>query len=398
MAVPADALPAAGAAGDRAARRALLAGNFAIGCGVMAAAGSLNDLVASLRVSVSVGGQLITAAAVAMALGAPLLAAAVSGWDRRRLLALALVWYAVGHAASALMPDYAWLLPVRAATVLAAAVFTPQAAAAIAVMAAPSDRGRAMTTIFLGWSLASVLGMPLASFIAETAGWRYTFGAIALLSAAAAWSVWHALPDGIRPPSLSAADWRRTLTHPLLMGMVGVTALSAAGQFSLFSYFAPYYRQVLGASPGQVSTLFLWFGAMGLVGNLLLQRVIDRQGAARCVTATLIGIAVSLAAWPLAGGVLGVALVLVPWALGCFASNSAQQVRLSAAAPALAPALMALNSSAMYLGQALGAASGGAIIAAGGFRPLPGIALAWIAGAIVLSAVLMRAMRGRAHV
>ena len=105
-------------------RWALLFGNFAIGCGVMVVAGSLNDLTRSLQVSVAVGGQLITVAAVVMSLGAPTLAALVAGWDRRLLLTLALVWYGLGHAVSALMPDLAWLMPVRALTMLAAAVFT----------------------------------------------------------------------------------------------------------------------------------------------------------------------------------------------------------------------------------------------------------------------------------
>jgi len=127
-----------------ASRWALLFGNFAIGCGVMVVPGSLNDLTHSLRISVSLGGQLIALAAAVMCFGAPLLAAAVAGWDRRRLLALALVWYAVGHLLSALMPGYAPLAAMRLATMLGAAVFTPQAAAAIGTMSAPAERGRAI--------------------------------------------------------------------------------------------------------------------------------------------------------------------------------------------------------------------------------------------------------------
>ena len=105
----------------RSAEWALLGGNFAIGCGVMVVAGCLNDLVRGLGVSVPVGGQLITVAAIAMGLGAPLLAAVVAGWDRRRLLTLSLLWFGAGHALSALAPSYGVLLPVRALTVLAAA-------------------------------------------------------------------------------------------------------------------------------------------------------------------------------------------------------------------------------------------------------------------------------------
>lgn len=386
------------AAGADGARWSLLAGNFAIGCGVMVAPGTLNDLTQSLEVSVARGGHLIAVAAVMMALGAPLLAAAVAGWDRRRLLVLSLAWYALGHAACALAPGFEALMPVRALTVLGAAVFTPQAAAAISVMAAPEARGRAITFIFIGWSLASVLGMPMASFIGETAGWRWAYAAVALLSVASGAWVWRTLPDGIRPAPLSLAAWRETLTHPLLMGIVAVTVLSAAGQFTLFSYFAPYYRQVVGASALGVSFLFVWFGAFGLLGNVVLQRVVDRYGAARCVTVMLGSMALSLLAWPLGTGVLAMAVIVTPWALGCFSSNSAQQARLGAAAPALAPALMALNTSAMYLGQAIGAGSGSVLVADGGFGGLHWAGLGWMLAAIALSALVARRMAGRAHV
>ena len=180
------------------------------------------------------------------------------------------------------------------------------------------------------------------------------------------------------------------------MGMVAVTALSGAGQFTLFSYFAPYYRQALGASAGGVSFLFLWFGAFGLLGNLLLSRSIDRWGAARCVHFTLALMALSLAAWPLADSVAAMAFVLVPWALGCFASNSAQQARLSSSSPTYASALLALNTSAIYVGQAAGAGGGGALLAAGGFALLPWAALAWMTAAIGLSLWVARRMRMKA--
>lgn len=383
---------------SRSAEWALLGGNFAIGCGVMVVAGCLNDLVRGLGVSVPVGGQLITVAAVMMGLGAPLLAAVVAGWDRRRLLTLALAWFGIGHALSALAPTYAALLPVRALTVLAAAVFTPQAAAAIGVMVPPEQRGRAITFVFLGWSLSSVIGMPLHSYIGETFGWRWAFALVALISLGAAAAVWRAMPDGVKPPALSLANWRTIFTHPLLVGIVLVTALSAAGQFTLFSYFAPYYREVLGAGAAQVSFLFLWFGAFGVIGNVLVSRRIDTLGAPRAVAITLALMALSLAVWPLAGTVTTMALAMIPWALGCFASNSAQQARAGMANPALAPAMIALNSSAIYLGQAAGAASGGALVAASGYDGLSTVGLGWMLLAIALSAWVARRMQGRHHV
>jgi MFS transporter, DHA1 family, inner membrane transport protein len=372
------------------ARLSLLAGNFAIGCGVMVVPGSLNNLVESLQVSVAVAGQLITAAAVAMGVGAPLLAFVLGGLDRRLLLTAALAWYAVGHLLCALVPGYAALLPLRALAVLAAAVFTPQAAAAINVMAPEGARGRHMSFIFLGWSLASVLGMPLHSWIGESFGWRWAFGVVALLAAGAAWAVWRTVPDGVKPPPMSLAGWGRVLRNPWLMALVAVTVLSGAGQFTLFSYMAPYFRQVLGASAEGISFLFMWYGLFGVVGNVLLTRWIDRIGPARCVNLGLVSIGVGFIAWHWADNLWLAALVMVPWALGTFSSNSAQQARLSAAAPAVAPALLALNTAAIYAGQALGAAGGGAIVAASGFAPLADVALAWLGLALVVSSLLAR--------
>jgi predicted MFS family arabinose efflux permease len=320
-----------------------------------------------------------------MAIGAPVLAAVVAGIDRRRLLTFALAWFAIGHALSALMPSYAALLPVRALSVLGAAVFTPQAAAAIGVMVPAAERGRAITFVFLGWSISSVLGMPVHAYIGEAFGWRWAFGLVALLSAASALWVWRAMPDGVRPPALSRAAWREVFTHPALMAVIAVTALSAAGQFTLFSYIAPYYRQVLHAEPVHISLLFLWFGAVGVLGNVLVSRHIDRLGADRMVAGLLCCLAAGLLAFPLGTSLLLMAVVITPWAFGCFSSNSAQQARLSIAAPALAPALMALNTSAIYLGQAAGAASGGWLIAHGGYAPLNWCALAWLLAAIALS-------------
>ena len=374
----------------RTTRWALLFGNFVIGCGVMSVAGSINDISASLQISVALAGQLITIAAVVMCFGAPLAASWVAGFDRRRLLAWAMLWYAVGHAACALMPSYAALWPVRGATMLAAAVFSPQAGAAMGVMAAPEERGRAITFVFLGWSVASVLGLPLAAWISETWGWRTTFGAIGGLGLVSAAWVYAVMPDGVRPAALSLRAWKDLLRHPVLMPMVLITALLGAGQFTLFSYLAPYYRLRLGASPAEITGLFAWFGCFGLVGNLLLTRHIDRIGTSRAVSASVLAILASMLLWPLAGGLAGTALVIVPWALGCFSSNSAQQARLSIAAPALAPALLALNTSAIYLGQAAGAAGGGWLVAGYGYAGLNWLGAAWTLAALALSVWVAR--------
>ena len=348
---------------QRGALWALLAGNFVIGTGVMVVPGTLNEISVSLAIKVATAGQLITAAAFVMCLGAPLLAAAVAGWDRRKLLALTLLWYAAWHVVAALMPSFGALLPVRMLTVIAPAIFTPQAAACAGMLVPPEQRGRAVTFVFLGWSVASVLGLPIGALIGGHLGWRMAFMAIAALSVVSAASVWLTLPNGIRPAALTAAAWSRVLRSPVLMGIVSVTALQGVGQFVLFSYFGPLLKQGFGADANTLSLMWALFGAFGLLGNMVVSRYIDRVGAGRMVLLTTGLIALSLLLWPLASTLAWLAVVLVPWGLGCFATNSSQQARLVGLAPALAPGSVALNSSGIYIGQALGAALGGWLLA-----------------------------------
>src|SRR3989344_2491283 len=382
----------------RAARWSLLFGNFVIGCGVMVVGGTLNDLTHDLNISVTTGGQLLAIAALMMGFGAPLLAWLIGHIDRRTLLAWTMVWYAVGHLLCALAPSYPWLWPARALTVLSAAVFTPQAAATAGFMSTPAKRGQAITFVFMGWSIASVAGMPLTAWIGERMGWRMAMVLIGMGAFAAAWLVWRHLPAGIRPPALSLRSWRKVLKSPLLMAVVAVTACQSAGQFTVLGYTAPYYKQVFGASPEEISIMFGGFGALALVGSVLLTRSIARVGAPPAVTLTLALMAVSLLIWPLAGSLPVLAAVLLPWAISGFATNSGQQARLGGLSPRLAPALMALNTSAIYLGHALGASGGGWVISHHGYEQLHWLGLAWMLVALALSLWAQRVQqRANAH-
>jgi predicted MFS family arabinose efflux permease len=368
----------------------LLVGNFVVGTGVMVVPGTLNEISDSLQVPVATAGQLISAGGVMMCLAAPLLAAVVAGWDRRRLLALSMLWYGLLHLACALAADFAWLMPLRVLALISPAIFTPQAAACVGLLVPDAQRGRAVTFIFVGWSVASVLGMPLAAYVGGTLGWRAAFVMVAVLSIASAAWVWRSMPDGVKPPALSLAAWRETLRSRALMLCVAVTVLYSAGQFVLFSYFAPYYKHKLAITPGELSLLFMWFGAFGFLGNLLMSRNIDRLGADRAVMIGIALIAVSLLVWPFGTSLLLAALISIPWALGCFSANSAQQARLMGIAPALAAGSIALNSSAMYAGQALGAGAGGWMILRSGFESLHWAGFAALVLALAVSALATR--------
>lgn len=201
----------------------------------------------------------------------------------------------------------------------------------------------------------------------------------------AAWMVHKSLPAGIRPPALSMRAWRKVFRSPLLMAVVLVTACQSAGQFTVLAYAAPLYKHDFGASPEQISLMFAWFGLLALAGNLVLNRVVDSMGAAPAVTITLSMMVISLLAWPLGHTLPVLALVLVPWALSGFATNSGQQARLGGLSPRLAPALMALNTSAIYLGHAVGASGGGWVLTHQGYSQLHWLGLTLMIVAWALS-------------
>ena len=376
---------------ERAASAAVLFGNFVIGVGVMIVPGMLNQLAENLEVSVPTAGQLLGLAALVMCIGAPLTAAFTSHIDRRRLLLFSMGIYCVGHAACALAPDYATLAVLRPMSVLGAAIFTPQAAATIGLMVPPERRGHALTTIFLGWSLASVAAMPLGSLIAGHLHWRGGFVLVAVLSAIAAVWVARVVPGGLTVPRLSPASWLQVARSRRLTMLLGATLVMARGQFILMAYIAPSLRDSTGASPTVLAAFMAVNGVFGVIGNTRLMRRIGRTGPDRAANEAMVSMLVGMLLWSLAASLAlpwpVIVLSMAFWGFGAFASNSAQQARLAGSAPGLASASIALNSAGMYAGQTIGAGVGGLAIAASGYT-----LLGWL-GAAVLAVGLWLSVR-----
>lgn len=388
---------------DRRAVAAFLLGNFVIGTGVLVVPGMLGQLAAGLGVSIPSAGQLIGLGALVISLGAPLLAAFTSRVDRRPLLVGSLILYAIGHAACALAPGYASLAVLRVVTLLGAAVFTPQAAATMGAVASPERRAGAVAAIFLGWSVASVAGMPLAGVVAARFGWQGSFLAVALLSAAAAVWVARVVPAGVRVAPLSLGSWRSVLVDARSRTVLAVTLVAAAAQFTLFSYVAPDLEGLTGRTPGGIALLLALFGGFGILGNAWIARRIGALGPDRAVWRSLVLILGGLLAWSAAASARplvwpALLIAIVSWGLGCFATNSAQQARLVALAPGLASASIALNTSSIYAGQAVGAALGGALIRTLGLGPLAPVGAALMVVALFLSARAAAPQRGEAPV
>lgn len=364
----------------------LTLGNFAIGTGVMVVPGMLNELSADLAVSPAKIGMLISAFAMTICITGPLLAGWTSAIDRRKLLTSSLLLYAAMHFAAALAPGYDALLIARMVTALGAAVFTAQAAATAGLMVPPETRGKAIGMVFLGWSIAAVIGTPIGAYLGAHIGWRPTLGLVGLLSALFAAGVWLQIPPKLFVAPMDRSAWKALFGNTPLLLAVSVTAIQALGMFTTFSYMALLLKDFLDASPTVISLLFLCFGITGVIGNVAGARVMDHIGSMKVGVIAMGCMLTAITLWPLTRGSLPVAVMLVLiWGLGCFSVNSAQQARLVAMAPHLASASVSLNSSAIYLGQATGAFIGGAIVSAQGTANLSFYSAVPMAAAIAVS-------------
>jgi MFS transporter, DHA1 family, inner membrane transport protein len=362
----------------------LLFGNFVVGTGILLPAGMLTALASGLEVSVPKAGTLMLASGFIVALGAPLIAAFTSAIDRRRILLFSTALHAVAHVCAAIAPDFTSLMASRILLAISAAIYTPQAAATVGVLLPPDKRASAITMIFIGWSMATVGGMPLGGFIADTFGWRIAFALVAVISVIITLAIAVAVPRNVRIPKLSAASWTSVATSKALLLVLLVTVLNGTGQFTFFTYLNPSLKASLAAGTVLMTFVLAWYGVSATVGNVIAARFIARIGPARAAFRTLLAMAGGLFLWGAYPGVLAAVLLAASlWGLGTFATNSIQQARLAGLAPDLTSASIALNTSAIYLGQALGSGLGGHVISAGGLAYLP-----WLGSAILLSAVV----------
>jgi len=362
---------------------ALCFGNFIIGTGALIVPGMLPALAEGLGVSLPVAGQLITVFAVTIALTAPLLSGLTSRFDRRALIVGVQLLYFAGLLAAAFVSSHAQLMVVRSVTSISAGLYVAQAAAIATLLAPPEQRGRAMAFVFLGWSIAAVLGLPLGAWVGAVIGWRTGFAIVAVGALASAVWLWFALPAGLHVSAMNLAMWRQLFRHPAVLPVASVTIFFAGAQFVIFAYFVPAAQILVGASPTQVSLLIACYGVTGVIGNAISGRLCDRYGASLVVMATLALMLIAQLIWPWTQGLMWVmALSMLVMGAGGFAGNTAQQVRLATLSPALAPVSIAFNSSAIYIGQALGTSIAGGLIAA-----LPGpdgfLALGWGGAALL---------------
>lgn len=353
-------------AAERATLWFLMLGNVVIGAGVLAPAAMINGLTAGLGVAPPAIGAMIGWGALVLGVGAPTLALATGRTPRMTLLSSCLLVYCVGHAVSALAPDYNSLLAARLLMIAAAAVYTPQAASAVAMIVPESRRSSSVAFVFMGWPLATAAVSPALSIIGEVWGWRAGYWLLAGGAGLALVGVALSMPRGLTPPVMSLKSWGQVVTRPAIITLLSATTVLVAAQFSLFAYLAAELKRASGADAGEVALGLTVYGGAALVGSIISGQMVKRFSASATQIACQICIASGIGLWALFSHSLPMAILAVGvWGLGFGGGVSMQQARLITVAPPLAPASVALNTSVLYVGQACGATLGGAMIAQG---------------------------------
>lgn len=374
-------------------------GAFAIGTEGFMIAGLLPALAHDLGVGLPAAGHLVTAFSLAYAIGAPLLAVLTAGLERKRLLALAMSGFALANVAAALAPGYAALMAARLLLALSAATFMPAAGGYAAGLGGPERRGRALAMVVGGLTVAIIAGVPMGVLLGDALGWRATFaavGAMALLSLA---GILIGLP---RQPPAAVATFAARLAlarRADVLAVLGVTVLTVAGTFTVYTYIGVLLQAVAGLGPHGLATVLLLFGVASAVGTRVAGSASDRWGPRRtavagCALVLLAYLALALGARlePAAAMVVLLPAILL-WGFASWGVITAQQARLVGLAPDLAPVSLSLNSSAIYLGSATGAALGALVVAHGDVRLLGAVA----AGISVAALLAVRAAPAHAE-
>ncbi|MDJ0464909.1 Cmx/CmrA family chloramphenicol efflux MFS transporter [Streptomyces sp. H27-C3] len=369
---------------------------FALGTSEFMLSGLLPPIADDMGVSIPQAGLLISAFAIGMVIGAPLLAVATLRLPRRTTLITLITVFGLGQVAGALAPTYELLFASRVVSALACAGFWAVGAAVAIAMVPVNSRARAMAVMLGGLSIANVLGVPLGAFLGDSFGWRSAFWAVAAASALALVGVATLIPRIALPDEKPRLKRELGIYRDRQVWLaIVMTALAAGGVFCAFSYLAPLLTDVAGLDAGWVPTVLGLFGVGALIGTAIGGRVAD----AHLFGVLLSGIAAStvfLVALALFASTAWVAVALA-FLLGVSAfytgpALNARVFNVAGAAPTLAGAT---TTAAFNLGNTGGPWLGGTVIDADfGFASTAWAGAAMAALALVTVVVSLRIQRG----
>ncbi|MER2299815.1 MAG: MFS transporter [Pseudomonas sp.] len=371
---------------------ALAIGAFGIGVTEFAPMGMLPGIAADLCVSIPAAGLLVSAYALGVLIGAPLMTLATGKIPRRYLLIGLMAIFTLGNVMSAMATDYQSLLLARVVTSLNHGAFFGVGSVVAASVVPPDKRAGAVAAMFMGLTLATIGGVPLATWFGELLGWRTAFWGIAGLGLVAMASLWFALPDVPLPKSAGVMAEIRVLGRGPVLAALTLTVVGSSAMFTVFTYIAPILHSQAQASTSFITAMLVLFGIGLTLGNVWGGKAADRSVDRTLIVSLLVLIAVLLVLPATFGWSLPTALAILLWGIASFALVPPLQMRVMDAAKDAPNLASAVNIGAFNLGNAIGAALGGAVINAG--LGYPAVAFAG-ASMAALGLVLTLAWRNR---
>ncbi len=365
------ALPQAGPARRRYALAALGFGAFAIGTTELVIVGVLGLLADDVHVPVGTAGLLVTAYALGISIGGPLVTALTIRLRRHLLLQLALLAFIAGNLIAVAATAFGLLLAARAVTGALHGLFLG-AASAVATGLVPAERrGHAVSLVFGGIAVSTVLGVPLGTLIGQTLGWRATFVGVAVLCALALAATVLCVPDSGHRRTGGAAAQARHAFAPRVLAMLGAGMLLMAAQFTALTYLTPFVENVTGLPGGAVSAFLLIFGVTSALGTFVGGRFADRNPSGTLLAGNAV-LVLALGGLYLAGPHPAlVAVALAAWGLVGMGVTPSLQLRVIALAGEGGDLAATLGASAVNAGIASGAALGGWALTAYGLDRVP---------------------------
>lgn len=301
---------------------------------------------------------------------------------RRVLLVSALAAFAAGNVVTAAAVNYGMLLAARVVTGAVQGLFIGVASVVAAGLVPPDRRGQAMSMVFGGIAVSTVLGVPLGTVLGRALGWRAAFVAIVALTGLALVCTVVFVPavDGQPPPRF--AEQARAAFAPPVLAVLGVGLLLIGGQFTAFTYLSPYLQQVTGIPGGAVSGFLLIYGIASAVGTFAGGRLADRSAALTLVGANALLIAALGVLYVVGSIPVLVALALAAWGLIGFGLVPSLQLRVISLAGPGGDLAATLGASAVNLGIAAGAFAGGLVVAG------PGVYAVVLTGMVIVAVAL----------
>lgn len=346
------------------AELALAIGGFGIGTGEFVMMGLLPDVAGNFSVSIPSAGHVISAYALGVVVGAPLISVAAARWSRQRLLLALMTFFAVGNFASALAPGYASLLAIRFLAGLPHGAYFGVASLVAASLVPANERARAVGRMMLGLTGATLAGVPLATWLGQLFGWRAAYVLVGGIGVLTCVLISRFVPRAGPVEGASPARELSALSHKQVWLTLGVGSIGFGGLFCVYSYITPTLTQVSGLPVRYVPFVLAVFGGGMILGNLLGSWLADRA-LMRAIGALLIWNVVVLGAFSLAAPHAWVATVVVLLIGTGVAIVPALQIRLMDVAGDAQTLAAALNHSAFNIANALGAWLGGLAIAGG---------------------------------